>query len=74
MGTSEDAGWNWRLSWRRPMFNWESAMEEDLINLLIGKSLYKESKDTLIWTEEHDGVFSVKSTYLTLCSQANNGP
>ena len=59
------------------MFNWESAMEEDLINLLIGKSLYKESKDTLIWTEEHDdvfSVFSVKSAYLTLCSQANNGP
>ena len=56
------------------MFNWESAMEEDLINLLIGKSLYKECKDTLIWTEEHDGVFSVKSAYLTLCSQANNGP
>jgi len=71
--TWEDAGWNWRLSWRRPMFNWESAMEEDLINLLTGKSLCKESKDTLIWNGEHDGVFSVKSAYSTLCSQANNG-
>ena len=71
MGTWEDAGWNWRLSWRRPRFNWENVMEEDLINLLTGKSL---CKDTLIWNGEHDGVFSVKSAYSTLCSQENNGP
>jgi len=48
-------------------------MEEDLLNLITGKSLCKERKDALMWNGEQDGVFSVKSAYLVLCSQANNG-
>jgi len=72
VGSWEDGGWNWRLSWRRSRFAWESVMEEDLLNLIIGKSLCKDRKDALIWNEEQDGVFSVKFAYLVLCSQANN--
>jgi len=35
VGSWEDVGWSWRLSWRRSRFAWESVMEEDLLNLII---------------------------------------
>jgi len=73
VGNWEDGGWNWRLSWRRPRFCWESPMEEDLLNLISGKIVCQEIQDTLIWNGDHDGKFSVKSAYLTLNSQGNNG-
>ena len=48
-------------------------MEEDLLNLISGKIVCQEIQDTLIWNGDYDGKFSVKSTYLTLNSQGNNG-
>ncbi len=72
VGNWEDGGWNWRLSWRRPRFCWESPMEEDLVNLISGKIVCPEVKDSLTWNGDDDGKFTVKSAYLILNSQSNN--
>jgi len=68
VGSWEALGWNWRLRWRRPRFNCESSMEGELLNLITGKNLSKETEDAIVWSGDHNGVFSVKSAYLTLCN------
>jgi len=73
VGYWEDSGWNLRLSWRRPRFNWESAMEGDLLNRIHGKLVSKEVEDTLVWNGDHKGAFSVKSAYMTMSYQSNDG-
>ena len=72
MGVWENNGWSWRLRWRRPRFTWESAMEEELLSLIIRKTLRKDRNDVLMWNGEQDGEFSVKSAYSILSSVANN--
>ena len=71
VGSLEALGWTWRLRWRRPRFDWESSMEAELINLITRKILSKETEDTIVWSANPNGVFSVKSAYLTLCIQSN---
>jgi len=46
-------------------------MEGDLLNLIIGENLCKETKGALVWNGAHNGVFSVKFAYLNMCIQYN---
>jgi len=69
VGSWEDSDWNWWLRWRRARFSWKSVMEGDLLNLITGKTLSKEAKDTLVWSGDQNGAFSVKSAYLNLRHQ-----
>jgi len=46
-------------------------MEVDLMNLITGKIVNKDYEDSLVWSGDNKGVFSVKSAYLTLCNSSN---
>ena len=71
LGRWEELGWSWRLRWRRARFEWEKSMEADLMNLITGKIANKESEDSIVWSGDTEGIFSVKSAYLTLCNSPN---
>jgi len=64
-------GWSWRLRWRRTRFEWENSIEEEMMNLITGKTLNKDSEDIIEWSGDSKGVFSVKSAYLTLFNSPN---
>jgi len=49
-------------------------MEADLMNLIIGKIVNKDFEDSIVWSGDNKGVFSVKSAYLTLCNSFNGAP
>ena len=42
-----------------------------MMNLITRKTLNKDSEDTIEWSGDPKGVFSVKSAYLTLCNYSN---
>ncbi|XP_068504626.1 uncharacterized protein [Phaseolus vulgaris] len=71
LGSWGALGWSWRLRWRRIRFKWEKSMEVDLMNLITGKIVNKDYEDSLVWSEDNKGVFSVKFAYLTLCNSSN---
>ena len=58
VGFWEATEWSWRLRWRRPRFEWESYMEAELMNLITGKRLSKESGDDIVWSGDPNGIFS----------------
>ena len=66
VGHWEDNVWTWDLTWRRPRFNWESTMEEQLLFVINATRFCKGYPDTWKWKEGEDGVFSIKSAYNTL--------
>ena len=72
LGSWGALGWSWRLRWRKTRFEWEKSMEADLMNLIIGKIVNKDSEDSIVWSGNNKGVFSVKSAYLTLCNSFNH--
>jgi len=60
VGSWVDSVWIWNLRWRRPGFEWEVALQEELSRTLAGFKLDREMKDCMTWKGED---FSVKSAY-----------
>ena len=60
VGIWVDSVWVWKLRWRRPGFECESTLQEELLRSLSGVKLNREMKDCMTWKGED---FSVKSAY-----------
>jgi hypothetical protein len=57
---------HWNFNWRRRLFSWE----EDLLNVLkvlLEQVRVTEVADCWWWSQDPEGVFSVKSAYSVLC-------
>jgi len=52
VGTWGELGWSWRLGWRRTRFEWETSVEEEMMNL-------RDAEDIIEWSGDPKGVFSV---------------
>jgi len=71
VGEWGEAGWQWRLKWRRGRFEWEVVLEEDLIRYVANGSLNKEANDRILWRGDSSGAFSVKSAYACVTNQGS---
>ena len=47
VGSWVDSVWIWNLRWRRPGFEWEVALQEELSRTLAGFKLDREMKDCM---------------------------
>jgi hypothetical protein len=54
---------NWRLCWRRRLFEWEQMLHSDLLDLLNPITLRLDEVDRWGWVPETGADFTVKSTY-----------
>jgi len=66
MGEWRGGRWEWRLSWRRDLFQWERDLAQVLLQIINGQQLNNDVEDTWWWTKDSSGVYTVKSAYLTL--------
>jgi hypothetical protein len=58
----EEGRWRWEVAWRRNLFGWELDLYHNMLESFRGISI-SEVEDKWIWTEDDDGIFSVKSCY-----------
>lgn len=64
--------WEWEFSWPREWFQWEkeviSRFQRDLMRVAFNSSFM----DSWKWLHHQSGSFTVKSTYITICSYDYN--
>lgn len=61
MGVWDGIQWQWNLTWRGNLFQWEIEQVEELLNDLKEVSLARDMHDRPWWSYEHDGNFTIKS-------------
>lgn len=55
--------WKWDLSFRRSFFDWESPIYSDFLSAIDDLYPTLGKADSLIWTHDNSGTFSIKSLY-----------
>src|ERR1044072_215282 len=65
--------WQWNLTWRRPLRQWEMVQEEILLALIGNFSPHQDAVDSWIWKSSPDGIFSVKCAYSLLQGPLDSG-
>jgi hypothetical protein len=63
---------SWSFSWRRNLFRWEEDLVGELLVLLESWKISLE-EDSWWWLPSVEGVFSVKSSYMLLLDEVDNG-
>jgi len=58
--------WEWKLVWRKGLFDWENSQEAQLLQEVHGKALVLSIEDSKVWKVGKDSEFSVKSVYAKL--------
>jgi len=56
--------WEWKLVWRRGLFDWEKFQEVQLVQEVHGKAPVFNYEDSWVWKVGKDSGFSVKSAYV----------
>ena len=59
VGSWVDSVWEWKHSWRRVRFEWESMLESDLAMHLSRVRLSRDQEDIRVWGFDDSGLFSV---------------
>jgi hypothetical protein len=70
MGTVDDTGWNWNLTWRRNFFAWEIPIYQELLEIIEVFSP-ADREDSWVWRADPSGIFTAKSAYGTLIKIQN---
>jgi len=55
--------WEWKLVWRRGLFDWKIGQEVQLLQEVLGKTPVSNFEDSRVWKVGKDTGFSVKSAY-----------
>jgi len=63
MGVWFDGVWVWHLAWRRPFFDWEKPLADELSQALLEVRLGSREADRWVWKGGGDQEFSVNSAY-----------
>jgi len=58
--------WEWKLVWRRGLFDWENSQEAQLLQEVLGNAPVLSIEDSRVWKVGKDSEFSVKSAYAKL--------
>jgi hypothetical protein len=70
MGTVDDTGWKWNLTWRRNFFAWEIPIYQELLEIIEVFSP-ADREDSWVWRADPSGIFTAKSAYGTLIKIQN---
>ena len=63
MGSINNNGWKWNLTWRRDLFDSKVEMADIFIGDISKQQVQPHRKDTWIWKHDQSGSYSTKSGY-----------
>ncbi|GMJ09509.1 hypothetical protein HRI_004620100 [Hibiscus trionum] len=66
-GFFQDKNWHWKIELRRQVLDWEQTTWENFLRLINGNNINPSSDDSLVWTANSNGIFSV-SSYCKICA------
>jgi len=58
-----NGSWEWQLTWRRSLFEWEKPLVCIFFQGLQGLSFDMEEKDSWVWKDGEFPIYTVKSSY-----------
>ncbi|GKU86399.1 hypothetical protein SLEP1_g931 [Rubroshorea leprosula] len=66
MGCRTNGVWEWKINWRRNLFDWEKEEAMELHNMIQSVQTTQGCMDSWEWTHSKDGQYSTKSAYAML--------
>ncbi|KAH1265803.1 putative ribonuclease H protein [Glycine max] len=63
MGNNTNGGWEWKLSWRRALFDSEIQMADNFLGELSQQQIQPNTEDRCSWKHDQTGYYSTKSGY-----------
>ncbi|GKV16172.1 hypothetical protein SLEP1_g26854 [Rubroshorea leprosula] len=69
MGSRTNGLWEWNLTWRRNLFEWEKEEAMELHNTIQNVQPSQGYMDSWEWTHNKDGQYSTKSAYSILMKE-----
>ncbi|GLU02749.1 hypothetical protein SLE2022_199870 [Rubroshorea leprosula] len=66
MGRRINGSWEWNLSWRRSLFEWEKEEASELFNKIQNVQIKQGCRDTWEWAHSTNGKYSTNSAYAVL--------
>ncbi|GLU18032.1 hypothetical protein SLE2022_343540 [Rubroshorea leprosula] len=63
MGSIRSGSWEWKLTWRRNLFEWEAEEVVDLERMIEGVKVNPGWPDKWEWIHDKEGHYSSKSAY-----------
>ncbi|GKV53510.1 hypothetical protein SLEP1_g60031 [Rubroshorea leprosula] len=69
MGSKTNGLWEWNLTWRRKLFEWEEEEAMELHNMIQRVQTSQGCMDSWEWTHSKDGQYSTKSAYAILAKE-----
>jgi hypothetical protein len=72
MGTMNDTGWRWNLTWRRNFFSWEIPLFHEMLAVIEGFQPL-DCEDSWQWRADPTAGFTSKSAFHALINLQNNG-
>ena len=73
MGMHKDIGWEWILTWRRPLFENEIDSAVNFLTDIAAKSIQQQGTDDWVWMGDPEGQYSTQSAYNMLREEAAAG-
>ena len=68
-----DGGWEWNLSWRRPLFENEIDSAVHFLTDIEDSAIQQQGTDTWIWSRDPAGHYSTRIAYNLLGEEAAGG-
>ncbi|GKV37145.1 hypothetical protein SLEP1_g45206 [Rubroshorea leprosula] len=69
MGSERDGSWEWNLTWRRKLFEWEAEEMIELQNMIKDVKVLQGRPDNWEWIHDKNGQYSTKSAYALLTKE-----
>jgi len=63
MGDYKEAEWEWKLSWRRPLFDNEVLMATNFLNDIERQPILMHRRDGWVWRGDPSGHYTAQSAY-----------